>query len=111
MEDEKKILRKLAKGDGSFYGHAIFCPACQMAHVIDHRWEFNGDMERPTFSPSLLRTGTMPLTDAEADMVLRGEKFEPKPLICHSYIRDGKIQFLSDCSHEMKNMTVDLKQF
>jgi len=28
--------------------------------------------------------------------------------ICHSFITDGKIQFLSDCTHHLAGQTVDL---
>lgn len=28
--------------------------------------------------------------------------------VCHSFIKDGKIQFLGDCTHALANQTVDL---
>jgi hypothetical protein len=57
-------------------------------------WEFNGDLERPTFSPSLL---------------VRWDFEERKSTsVCHSYVRGGQIQFLMDCTHELKGQTVDL---
>ena len=37
-----------------------------------------------------------------------GEPFEPKPLLCHSHVREGRIQFLSDCTHALVGQTVDL---
>jgi len=46
-------------------------------------------MELPTISPSVLVT------------------YEPKR-ICHSFVRDGKIQFLSDCTHALSGQTIDL---
>ena len=39
---------------------------------------------------------------------MRGEPFEPKPLLCHSHVREGRIQFLSDCTHALVGQTVDL---
>jgi len=27
---------------------------------------------------------------------------------CHSFVRDGRIEFLSDCTHALKGQTVDL---
>lgn len=30
------------------------------------------------------------------------------PSVCHSFVRDGRIQFLSDCTHKLANQTVDL---
>lgn len=55
-------------------------------------WTWNGDLERPTFRPSILsRT-------ADASGEIR----------CHSYVTDGRIEFLGDCSHELAGQTVDL---
>lgn len=82
-------------------GNFMFeCPGCNMGHVVyvgtaaanGSKWSFNGNKEKPTFTPSLLVTWT-----------LRGDN-----KICHSFIRDGRIQFLNDCTHSLKGQTVDL---
>ena len=100
----------MAKGfissDGS---HFVFiCPGCGFGHALwikqpegmgDKKypiWSFNGDLNRPTFSPSLLVRG---VKNAEND---------PTPRHCHSYIRDGKIEFQGDCTHELAGKTVEL---
>jgi len=71
-----------------------------MANV---RWDWNGDPARPTFSPSLLvRTGR-----AVTPTALEWEEGDP-PLVCHSFIRDGRIQFLEDSAHHLAGQTVDL---
>ncbi len=31
--------------------------------------------------------------------------------VCHSFIRDGTIQFLGDCSHAMVGLTVELLEW
>ncbi|WP_407649406.1 DUF6527 family protein [Brevibacillus composti] len=71
----------------------FFCPGCQMHHGFDSRWFFNGDFERPTISPSYL--------------VTIGRHPDP-PDRCHSFVRDGQIEFLSDCTHSLAGQTVDL---
>jgi hypothetical protein len=94
MSRDEKIVRRCA--DGTL---AVFCPACKCAHGVNSGWTFNGDMERPTFSPSILVTW---------------EGFEDgKEIkkICHSYVRDGQIQFLNDCTHELAGKTVPLEAF
>lgn len=79
------------------------CPGCKMPHGISHgagegpRWSWNGDCEKPTVSPSIL--ARYPWGDPPADMV------------CHSFIADGKIQFLGDCTHELAGQTVDLPEW
>jgi hypothetical protein len=46
-------------------------------------------VDRPTISPSL---AVGPNTSFR----------------CHSFIRDGQIQFLDDCWHELKGQTVEI---
>lgn len=76
------------------------CPGCLHNHAFtvglpkrgpeDPRWEFNGDFEKPTFSPSLLCN-----------------KSDPKSR-CHSFVVGGKIQFLTDCWHALADKTVTI---
>jgi hypothetical protein len=66
----------------------IFCPGCKSLHVFDSRWTFNGSLELPTFTPSML--------------VSNGA------ITCHSYVTNGKIQFLNDSTHALSGQTVDL---
>jgi hypothetical protein len=82
------------------------------------RWEWNGDPERPTFRPSVLVQ--YPHLSAEARA--RNEAFKAKhgrwmtdaelPYdrnhVCHSFVTNGRIEFLSDCTHGLAGQTVDL---
>lgn len=95
------------------------CPACHMAHgplqiTIDGHssWGWNGSYDKPTFTPSVLVTYGMwepPVTPENF------EKFQTEPWEqtqvqhrCHSFVTDGRIQFLSDCTHALAGQTVDL---
>lgn len=102
------VLRTIAGGRVGFW-----CPGCRMMHQVRVEgagaWGFNGDYDRPTLTPSVLVTGTVRLTDEEAERVMRREPFEPRPLRCHSFVADGRIQFLSDCTHELAGQTVALE--
>lgn len=87
-------VKEIKNPDESHHSWAIKCPGCGDYHCYDNRWTFNGDMERPTFTPSMKSTY---------------EHGEPKIThVCHSFVTDGRIQFLSDCTHSMKGQTVDL---
>jgi hypothetical protein len=104
-------------------GELLFwCPGCDGAHAVKHgagpgpRWSWNGSLDKPTFSPSILVQG-MDLTEKgradldawrEAGCPRRVEPFETVPTVCHSFVTDGRIQFLSDCTHELAGQTVDL---
>lgn len=81
--------------DGKHDGWLIFCPGCECGHRFDERWTFNGNMEKPTFRASLL--------------IEHHENPGYKPTLrCHSFVTNGKIEFLSDSEHELKGQTVDL---
>jgi len=102
-----KKLRSLEGGCVAFK-----CPGCRTMHHVtvdgSRGWTWNGDANAPTFAPSVLVQGTVPITDEEHDRIMAGEKVDTKLLRCHSFVRDGRIQFLSDCTHELAGQTVDL---
>lgn len=86
----------------------FYCPGCKTAHKIrtngpSPNWQFNGNHEKPTFSPSYLCGGHTYNKDGSTK-----EKFST--IRCHSFIRDGQIQFLDDCHHELKGQTVPLPE-
>lgn len=75
------------------------CPGCGLIHNINiipdigkPVWDFNENYEAPTFSPSIF------------------VKYYTKGVeqICHSFVKDGTIQFLQDCSHELAGITVNM---
>lgn len=86
------------KTDESIESVAFLCPGCgcgHMVHIAPERnphtgasWTWNGDMERPTFNPSVLLASGSPR--------------------CHSFVRNGQIEFLSDCTHTLAGQIVPL---
>jgi len=100
--------------------HHFWCPGCGIAHGIDSNWSFNGDLECPTISPSVLATGRQwVLDDPSAELVfehvpgLPGVRRDARPghfaeTVCHSFVTDGRIQFLADSTHHLAGETVDL---
>ncbi len=104
------ILRSLKGGLVAFW-----CPGCDEAHAVriagGAPWGYNGNPERPTFSPSILVQGVVRLTDDEVRRVMAGEKVPTKPMVCHSFVTDGQIRFLGDCTHALAGQTVPLPPF
>jgi hypothetical protein len=91
-------------------GYVLFwCPGCDGAHGLrvstdpnpGPRWGFNGDYDRPTFTPSVL---------VRYDGADAGRDGAP-PAVCHSFVTDGQIQFLGDCTHALAGQTVPLPDF
>lgn len=72
-----------------------WCPGCDMAHratlagMDGPAWEFNGDVEHPTLSPSVLTRWS-----------------DGTPQVCHCFMRDGSLEFLPDCTHSLAGQTV-----
>lgn len=66
-------------------------------------WTFNGDFERPTFTPSVLQTWDVP-SAVEGEPPSRQERN-------HYFVTDGQLQFLSDSTHELAGLTVDCLEF
>ena len=71
----------------------FWCPGCEEPHMPSIEgaapWTWDGNRERPTLSPSIL------VTDGQGNR-------------CHSFLRDGKLEFLTDCTHKMAGQTVAL---
>ena len=78
---------------------AFWCQGCKDLHLIPDyegskvRWQFNGDYEKPTLSPSIKHDW------GKVD----------KPHCCHYFIKDGQIQFCGDCHHDLKGQTLPLE--
>lgn len=98
---------------------SFVCPGCNEEHAIpvngsgSPNWYYNGNPDKPTFKPSILRRtghyaahykeghGCWCDKDKDADWPF-------KCTICHSFVTDGRIQFLGDCTHDLAGQTVDL---
>lgn len=90
------------------------CPGCGDNHTVPipphpRAWGFNGDLERPTLTPSLLvRSGHYGEAWKQGDPCWCGKDLGFSCYCCHSFVRDGRIEFLSDCTHALAGKTVDL---
>lgn len=93
---------RLAQG-----GHIVFwCPGCNDPHIFYlPRWQYNGDPDCPTFTPSLLnRTGRA------VDPTHEPAPDDP-PEICHLFLTDGKLHYCSDSTHALAGQVVDLPDY
>lgn len=116
MSEYRKLTPKLHQ---RFFSpeksHFVFyCPGCGRTHwyyvgpgfVHPRRWEFNGNIDLPSFTPSLRNS----IQDVD-------EEGEPKvdqngnPVMvtkCHLYVTAGKISYCGDCQHALNGQTVDM---
>lgn len=106
---------------GKISCYAFECPGCKENHSFNvdaNRgpcWTFNGNESSPTFMPSLLvRSGCRmharrPGEECWCTYEAREGKPAPyKCYVCHSFVKDGRIEFLGDCTHELAGQTVEL---
>ena len=90
------------RGGESFLAH--WCPGCGEIHIFTLTgpggpvWAWNGDVEAPTCTPSML---VWP-PEADAERVRLGRQR------CHYFLREGHIQYLADCTHALAGQTIDL---
>lgn len=80
---------KTKEGENRYF---FQCPGCNQEHAFNDGWQFNNDFKNPTISPSIKVT----------------MKYAGKTKICHSFIKNGMIQFLNDCTHKLAGKTVEL---
>lgn len=88
--------------------YLLWCPACEETVRITDKWGWNGNTERPTFTPSILLTGVQwGVNDSfykpKHNIVAPGEK-----IVCHSFLTDGVWNFLNDCTHDMAGQQVPM---
>lgn len=89
-------LKEYKTSDGVGTMLCFSCPGCGYSHPYSlgipgyPSWEWNGSMDKPTFTPSLLCFKDTPSRR------------------CHCYVKDGQIQFLDDCHHALAGRTVEI---
>jgi hypothetical protein len=83
-------------------GYRHWCPACNEPHgiAVTQRnrmgavWTFNGNLDCPTFTPSVRCFTT--------------EEDGTRTTLCHYFITDGRIVFCGDNPHALNGQTVEL---
>lgn len=103
-------LRSVAGG-----GFAYWCQGCEEMHVVSSGWAFDGNLEAPTFSPSVLTTSGHYVPGWQGPSCWCTYNTEhpdsPAPFKCercHTFIKGGMVQFLGDCTHALAGQTLPL---
>lgn len=112
-----QVSAKLRSVEGGRWMY--WCQGCEEPHMVGPGWQFDGNVEAPTFSPSVLVTGGhyAPGHDSSkgcwctfnAAQIAKGE--EPSGFECHrchTFIRGGMVEFLGDCTHALAGQTLPL---
>jgi hypothetical protein len=79
----------------------FWCPGCKCGHCIPvsgkNRWEFDGNFESPTITPSLL----ISTTDEKRNL----------HTLCHVVVTAGVLNFCADSAHELSGKSVSMEDF
>ena len=111
-------LRKWTSTEPGQEGVTYWCQGCKNAHSIIVKgpgaWGWNGNAEKPVFTPSVLSKGH-DLTPAgraaweqwhAEGCPSPAPSFERAPSCCHTFVgcngaQPGEVIFLGDCTHEL----------
>jgi hypothetical protein len=99
-----KKLRSLEGGIVAFE-----CLGCGCGHAIpvaaeppSRNWQWNGNADAPTFTPSILVT-----YPANPDAIEEFKEWRTERR-CHSFVINGQIQYLPDSTHKFAGKTIEL---
>lgn len=104
---------------GGKAGLRYWCQGCEQCHSVviegPGAWGFNGDHDKPTFTPSVLVRVGHYAAGQEGKRCWcdhnRENPGDPDPfrcVVCHTFITDGMVQFLGDCTHQFAGQTLPL---
>lgn len=85
-------MKQYLKDDPKDRRYSFYCPACKIWHSFNHTWcvwiaPITG---LPTVTPSIKVT-------------THDDK------VCHCFITQGTIEYLSDCTHELKGQIIPME--
>ena len=111
-------LNILKEGDVKQAQIAFYCPGCKRAHMVNINplsghplWNWNGSEDKPTFTPSVLARYTHPKGYSNENPAPSDYQGEMVTDVCHTFVTDGRIQYLGDCTHELAGQTIDMVDF
>lgn len=88
------MVTRYVEGPDGDHRLLFWCHGCDQPHQVRVAgkagvWSWNGDRMKPTLSPSIK------VTDGQGR-------------ICHSFLKDGQLEFLPDSTHRLAGETVPL---
>lgn len=100
-------------GNGTAPGRLLWlwCPGCDDAHrvVFDSptSWTWDGNEEAPTINPSIKVSGNQ-WDEGSPFHKPNHQVSAGQPIVCHSFVRAGRWEFLADCTHTLAGQAVPM---
>lgn len=104
MGQVSAVLRRATRG----YSH--WCPGCEEMHMIPDSWRFDGNVDRPTFTPSVRITGKQSVIVAGkwTGEWVRDANDKAVDYCCHYILTAGTLNFCADSTHKLAGTAVPL---
>jgi hypothetical protein len=119
LKISKAKIRRAMDQNGIFRAYTFFCPACDCHHSVWDKesqcerpfcWGFNGDYNKPTFTPSLRIGYKHPKGYSNENPAPEDYDGEYVEEVCHFNITNGQIIYHGDCTHDLKNTTIEMEE-
>lgn len=108
-----QVSRFLRSIEGGRLGY--WCQGCDMLHMVrvegdepGPKWGYNGNPDAPTFTPSVLVQYDHWVPPAQPGQPAGAQTKMSE--VCHTFITNGMVQFLGDCTHRFAGQTVPLPE-
>jgi len=91
-------------------GYSHWCPGCEEMHIVPDTWSFDGNLERPTFTPGFKLTCIQRIL-ADGEWIgewQRDANGKIIPMVCHYILTAGILNFCADSTHELSGKSVAL---
>ena len=123
-------VKVVATMEGERHSVSFKCPGCGYTHSIPVAgwapadsnwckgvtWAFNGDLDRPTLSPSINSSSGHYADGTPPSECWLCKKYPPEDgkvhpcHRCHFFVTDGQIKFEADSTHSLRGQTVELAE-
>lgn len=102
-----QVSSKLRHGEGGFFH---WCDGCEEMHILPDTWNFDGNLEKPTFYPSFRHEGIQRVFVGGkwTGEWVRDAAGQTIPYICHYVVTAGEMRFEIDSTHALAGKTVPL---
>ena len=94
-------------------GYSHWCPGCGQMHMIPNSWNFDGNVNSPTFTPSVSITGKQTVADEQGKWTgdwVRDAHGNAVDYCCHYNLTAGQLQFHGDSTHSFAGKLVPLPE-
>jgi hypothetical protein len=87
-----------------------WCPGCEEMHSLPDNWAFDGNLEKPTFTPSFKHSGVKKtVVDGKwTGGWERDNNDNTIPFVCHYVLTAGVLNFCGDSTHMLAGKSVPL---